>query len=49
MALFSTNSHELFEVAATDIIAGIAAMRHVLPYPLRSLACSEQLHTLPEF
>jgi len=47
---FSTNSQEVFEVAATDNISGIAAMRHVLPDLLTtSLASSEQRHTLIEF
>jgi hypothetical protein len=45
MVLYSINSHELFEVAAIDFTAGIAATCHVLALSLRSLVCSEQFHT----
>jgi hypothetical protein len=35
--LLSTNSYELFEVAATDFTAGTAATYHLLEHPLTEL------------
>jgi hypothetical protein len=36
-ALYSIHSQELLEVAATDFIAGIASVPHVLAHPLKDL------------